>query len=425
MTVKLLCAADFHLGRRPTRLPDDLERQACSPLAAWERLIRLALRERPQAVLLAGDIIDFDNRFYETLGHLEHGARQLIGAGIPLYAVAGNHDFSALPQMAAQLDGFHLLGADGRWETGVIEADGRPVALVQGWSFPRNHVTDNPLLDYHPPERIDLPVIGLLHCETAQADSVYAPTPPAQLRLAGPGAWVLGHRHAPQVLEKEQPLIFYCGSPQGLHPNETGPHGAWLLEIDDARLAAATPVPLAGLRWEHLETSLDAVVDEETFRQALIASLNDLHRRTFEADEPTIAVGCRLTLHGRSPFHRQIEALRAPVAEDLRRRLDGRDYFIEQLDNRVKAAFSLSDIARHNDPPGLLARRLLLLEEKQPPEEYTRLIDEARQRLAAVQNAYYSGGVSPDLSGEELREQLLAAGYDALETLFAQKAERP
>jgi hypothetical protein len=87
----------------------------------------------------------------------------------------------------------------------------------------------------------------------------------AQLRLAGPGRVGVGSSARAAVLEKEQPLIFYCGSPQGLHPNEHGPARRSVVEIDDARLAAATPVPLAGLRWEHLVTSLDAVVRRGDF----------------------------------------------------------------------------------------------------------------------------------------------------------------
>lgn len=425
MPLKLLCAADFHLGRRPTRLPEGIDRRACSPLGAWERLIAFALRERPQAVLLAGDVVDFDNRYYEAIGPLENGVRQLIAADIPVYAVAGNHDFDVLPQIAEHLEGFHLLGKQGRWEELVLSAAGRPRAIIQGWSFPQNHVKTTPLVDFRRVARHDLPVIGLLHCETAEANSDYAPTSLMQLRQAGPAVWVLGHRHAPSIIEKALPLIFYCGSPQGLHPNETGSHGAWLLRIDDAGAATVTSVPLAGLRWEHPEIAMDPVVDEATFRRTLVAAINELHQRPDTVVEPNIAVGCRLALTGRTAFHREIARHGVQVREELRRRLDGVDYFIDQIDDRTKAAFPLQEIARHNDPPALLAQRLLLLEERQPADEFARVIQEAQGRLTAVQNDYYTGAATRSLSGEEVRETLLAAGYEAMDRLFDQKAALP
>ena len=42
--------------------------------------------------------------------------------------------------------------------------------------------------------------------------------------------WALGHIHKQEVLA-ENPWVVYAGSPQGINPKETGPHGCFVVEI--------------------------------------------------------------------------------------------------------------------------------------------------------------------------------------------------
>src|SRR5690606_27261923 len=56
--VKLLCAADLHMGRRPSRLPPTWSGGAVGPATAWAALVERARAERVDAVLLAGDVVD-------------------------------------------------------------------------------------------------------------------------------------------------------------------------------------------------------------------------------------------------------------------------------------------------------------------------------------------------------------------------------
>src|SRR5262245_1795132 len=127
MEAKLLCIGDMHLGRRPARLPADLEVDASElgPAAAWKRCTAFAIAERVDAVLLAGDVVESANRFFEAFGVLERGVRELEAAGIRTIGVAGNHDVEVLPRLADEIAGFHLLGRGGRWESVEVARDGR------------------------------------------------------------------------------------------------------------------------------------------------------------------------------------------------------------------------------------------------------------------------------------------------------------
>src|SRR5690606_9199764 len=98
--MKLLCAADLHLGRQPSRLPDDLGGLAehLTPAESWRRLVRLAIDEGVAAVLLAGDVVEDAYDFFEAYSDLRRGAEELADAGIALLTVAGNHDVEVLPR---------------------------------------------------------------------------------------------------------------------------------------------------------------------------------------------------------------------------------------------------------------------------------------------------------------------------------------
>src|SRR5690606_11467913 len=123
--MKLLCAADLHLGRRPTRVPDTLLDDvglaaAVAPQAAWRDLVALALDEGVAAVLLAGDLLDDEHDFFGMYGELRAGVERLIAGGVEVLAVAGNHDVAVLPRLAAVLPELRLLGQGGVWQVATL-----------------------------------------------------------------------------------------------------------------------------------------------------------------------------------------------------------------------------------------------------------------------------------------------------------------
>ena len=149
--MRVLCAGDLHIGRRPSRLPTHVDARPLSCADAWTRIVDHALDARADLVALGGDLVDRANRYFEALGPLERGVRRLADAGIVTVAVAGNHDHDVLPQLARALaptlpaGAFRLLGAGGTWERTTIERDGARLH-VDGWSFPAEHVDDDPMV---------------------------------------------------------------------------------------------------------------------------------------------------------------------------------------------------------------------------------------------------------------------------------------
>ena len=182
--MRILCCGDLHMGRRSSRVPEEIDGRDFACATAFDTLVEIALRERVELVLLAGDVVDRANRYFEAFGPLESGLARLAAAGVVTCAVAGNHDFDVLPRLAVAVapERFHLLGEGGVWERRTIELASGARLHVDGWSFPREHVMTSPLDDYDPSrfgstEDSGLPVIGLLHADTASTESRYAPTP--------------------------------------------------------------------------------------------------------------------------------------------------------------------------------------------------------------------------------------------------------
>ncbi len=87
MQSQVLLAGDIHLGRRPARLPKDIEQHGISPVEltpaeGWLRLVRFAVEQGIAAVVLTGDVVAADQHRLEAFGHLQSGVLELVQNGI-------------------------------------------------------------------------------------------------------------------------------------------------------------------------------------------------------------------------------------------------------------------------------------------------------------------------------------------------------
>jgi len=415
-----MCIGDIHLGRAPARLPEDAALlEQCSPREALRRAVSLAKSRAVDIVLLTGDTTDHENAFFEAYAALNETVSDLTAAGIEVFAVAGNHDFSVLPSLAGEIPSFTVLGSDGEWEEKIFTRDDRPLLRIQGRSFTSPHEHGNPLENYReaPP---GIPSLALLHCDVDNPGSCYFPVNLAELKLSAPSAWLLGHVHKPQVLQ-ESPLILYPGSLQPLDPGEKGAHGPWIFEIEDGRLSSVTQHPLASLRYEEVEVDIEGA---ETLPEAQ-ALIKQTLQKWLEAHqveiENVVLISCRLRLYGATRLLRELEHL----AEDLQASSEpllGK-VFIEKVEFACRPRLSLPAIAGQYDAVGLLARRLLALQNKAPEEEYRQLTAAASTVLREIHDRYAFTGLPlpAQLSEKAAVDLLQEVGGRLLEELLAQK----
>lgn len=380
MSFNLLAVGDLHIGRSPSRLPDELSSDSTDlgPIGAWRRLVTRAIEERVTAVVLAGDVVECEDDYFEAYRELERGVKRLVEAGIRIFGVAGNHDVNVLPRLAAQLPQFCLIGQGGKWEALQLEADGETVTL-HGWSFRQEQVRTSPLEGAQLKRGKGLN-LGLLHCDRDMPGSPYAPVMSRELEAAGLDGWLLGHIHAPDALSIENP-IGYLGCVSGMDPGEPDDHGPWLLTVEGGRIRALEQWVLAPLRWQSLELDLTDLAAPEEARSLLTQKLRERDQEIAALTLPPRAVGLRLRLVGRTRLGRQVEAL---FQQDLGTLIHegeaGTGYFIERCLSETRPVIALEELAKQTDPPGLLARRLCLLDDPES-DEAKALIRDASERL--------------------------------------------
>jgi DNA repair exonuclease SbcCD nuclease subunit len=167
------------------------------------RVVDLALKQKADAVMVAGDAIDASSNYFEAFDPLESGTRKLAEAGIETFFTAGNHDFDTLPRICEQMQNphVHLLGKGGNWERHTLDRGGQRLHL-DGWSFHASTHPANPLLGY-PRGQDGTSALGILHADVDQPQSQYAPCPSSELLVVGPAVWLLGHVHATRKWSNE------------------------------------------------------------------------------------------------------------------------------------------------------------------------------------------------------------------------------
>lgn len=425
--MKLLCAADLHLGRQPSRIggPVRVLADELSATVAWRGLVASAIALEVTAVLLAGDVLDDEHDYFEAYGDLRAGVEELVAAGIGVFAVSGNHDVEVLPRLARAVPSLVLLGEGGRWEAHTLASESATVHLV-GWSYPTSSVTHSPLatlsaaLDSLSPAT----VVGLLHCDRDQSASAYAPVTSAALAAAGPDVWLLGHVHKPDIGSfagaggEAAPAAYlsgYLGSTFAADPGEEGGRGAWLLEVDGER-TTIEPLQLSPLRFETLDIDTGALESVDGLAQLITDQITELHTRLAEdaarahvvpAPGAVTAVGVRLRLTGRSAWRSEIaQSLEEDDPRDLLLTLDGVAYFVHAVRLEVMPAIDIAAAALGSDPLALMARKLLVLDGP-PSEELNRLLDQGREQLArAGAGRHYRELAPPALDDEAVHGRL-------------------
>jgi len=269
--------------------------------AAYENIIDLCIRERVDALLVAGDIYDGLDRSLRAQLRFGEGLKRLSAAGIRSFLCHGNHD--PLDGWEAGLDlppGCHRFGP----EVGRVPFDPQDPnrGYVYGISYPTQHVRESLVPGFGRVE--DAFSIGLLHANVGGDPNhpAYSPCSADDLAATGIGYWALGHVHTRKVLRESGPTIVYPGNPQGRHPNETGARGVYLVTVDERGRPELEFRAVDVVRWHKAELSIEGLRDD----QALLDALDTLVAGELRAADGRHIV-CRIELTGRGELHQSLQ----------------------------------------------------------------------------------------------------------------------
>lgn len=360
MAFKILATSDLHLGKKSSEIP--LSEKESSVRYTWEKIVDWCIRHSVDALVLAGDIIDRDNRYFESVGPLQSGLEKLDRAGIHVLITAGNHDYDVLPAaLRNKASGnIRLLGANGQWESITLTGHDMAVQFI-GWSFPGQFMKESPLLHFSS-EGLDpeLPSIGIFHGDAYDRNSVYGPFDAGQLYALKPDAWIVGHIHKPASLRNQDPVIRYPGSPHALSPKETGIHGPLLITVESRHRLSVNQVALSPVRYETININVSEAKDENSFRDLITSSLL-LKAESFltELEEVKYLV-FDIVLEGRHPGLDKLSLWSARI-EEYRQELETGTVIIPRkvMNMAVPDTIDLEALASQTTPAGIIAETIL------------------------------------------------------------------
>ena len=352
--MRFIHASDLHIDS-PLRGLDRYEgapvaRLRTATRAALERLVDMAIAERVDFVLFAGDIYDRDWPAFQTGLFFRETMVRLGRADIRVFIVQGNHDAQGVITRQLILPPNVTVFSSRTAQTFRID---ELAVAIHGRSFP-DRAVDEDLVPSYPEPVPDFFNIGMLHTSLngRVGHDTYAPTDLATLLAKGYDYWALGHVHAREIVS-EAPRVVFPGNLQGRKADETGPKGCELVTVEAGRIEAEF-VALDVVRWNQLVVSLDGLDRLE--------ALGDAFR---EALEPVL-VGAtdrlhavRVTLSGSTALHR-LEANQpgtlAAAVQAAAQDVGDAEIWIEQVRLELTTPMDRGQAVQRQDAVGELIR---------------------------------------------------------------------
>ena len=192
--MKFIHTADIHLDsplRGLSSYPDaPAERLRTATRDAFQNLVNVAIDEKIDFMVIAGDVYDGDWKDFNTGLFFIRQMGRLRQVGIPVYLLYGNHDAESEMTKGLELpDNVHVFSSR---KAETFRVDALKVAL-HGRSFKVAATTDNLVPSYPDPVSGWLN-IGVLHTalEGNAEHAKYAPCSVAELQAKGYQYWALG-----------------------------------------------------------------------------------------------------------------------------------------------------------------------------------------------------------------------------------------
>lgn len=252
-TLRILHAADLHLDSPFEGLPSGkaaMRRSEQRELLS--RLVQIVRTEGIDLVLLAGDLLDSGNTYYETGEELVHCLSRMP---VPVFIAPGNHDFynSKSPYARLKLPENVYIFRDAEIECapypelgfrvfGAAFTDRSSLPLLSGFSAKKAEGMKN---------------IMCLHGEVGVTDSVYDPISLDDIAASGMDYIALGHIHRASGLQKAGDTWYsWPGCPEGRGFDECGEKTVNIVSLHDDGSCALETRSIALRRYEQLKVDV-------------------------------------------------------------------------------------------------------------------------------------------------------------------------
>ncbi|GBD95798.1 MAG TPA: DNA repair exonuclease [Nitrospirae bacterium] len=411
--IKFIHTSDIHLDS-PLRgleyyegAPVDSIRGATRQ--AFKNLVELAISEKVDFILIAGDLYDGDWKDYNTGLFFASQMSKLREAGIRVFIVSGNHDAASRISRRLRMPENVKVFSAKKPET--ITIDDLDIA-IHGQSFARQAITEDMSTAY--PDAITGHLnIGILHTSAAgcEGHEPYAPCSVEGLLSKGYDYWALGHVHKREILH-EDPWIIFSGCIQGRHIREIGEKGCTLVSADDGRITEVEHKEIDVLRW-----SIGSVDVSEAENVGDVVDLVSavLEEEAGKSDGRPLAL--RLMIKGNSKAHAGLIANPEQCINDIREvatDISTGDIWIEKVKIKTAAQIDIEEMRNRDDAIGELLRAIDNLSIDR--ESLSGMMDEFSDLKRKLPVELRQGEDSINLDDPEQLEEIIA---DVKQILFA------
>jgi DNA repair exonuclease SbcCD nuclease subunit len=276
---------------------------------SFDALVELCIQEEVDFLLIAGDVYNSQVRSLKGQLKFLEGVKRLARQDIQVFVVHGNHDPLGTKSLAITWpeNVYFFPGDKVVWEV-AKNRQGKDVALVGGVSHTSTREQRNLARQFDPPA-CGLFKIGLLHTNVGNL-APKAPYAPCQLKDLIPrdiGYWALGHIHDRRIMHKD-PYVVYSGNIQGLHINEPGERGCYLVRVFETGGLELEFKPLAHLLWQTIEVDLQDISSLNHVQEAIVnACLKARAHSSASLSNPdSNPVICRVKLSGRTALSKEL-----------------------------------------------------------------------------------------------------------------------
>lgn len=380
--VRYIHAADLHLDAAFK----GLSREAADTLTmaqslhqatftALERLVDLCESEKPDFLVIAGDIYNQEDYSIKAQLCLRDACQRLGKQGIQVFLAHGNHDpLSSRLQTIRWPENVVIFGDT--VESWPVLREGQLVAVVHGISHSNAKEGRNLAAGFsrrrprsvQGAESLDSPCfhLGVLHCtlDGAAHGDRYAPCSLGDLEKTQLDAWALGHIHQRAILSPEsgQPFVAYAGNTQGLHILENGPRGCLLVhaspmagQTENFKIKAEFKT-LGPVQWETLDVDISDIQHLDALEIRVMEQLEACSARTGAGCQGLIV---RVRLCGRTVLDKELR--HSAVVQDLTERLRGNSLnapqvWIKDLDVNTGQELDMEALGKREDLLGEVVR---------------------------------------------------------------------
>jgi DNA repair exonuclease SbcCD nuclease subunit len=284
--LRIIHTADVHLGARHDDLGEQASAQRERQFAAFVATVDLAIAEKADLVLIAGDLFDSNTQPKRSVERVAEQLRRLGTARIRTVIVPGTHDCYDRASIYRAYDLKALSGstADDDWVT--VLTPSRPSvhlpaidAVIHGPVFPTKKAAHSPLRDLGAAVTKARPTatwqIGVLHGSVlipGKTDRDDVVITPEEIAASGLDYLALGHWHSSQQGKAGSVTYAYAGAPEPVALDQDRAGKVLIIELEATPTGRSISVEerkVGKTRFEKLDLDAAGV----TSQPALIESL--------------------------------------------------------------------------------------------------------------------------------------------------------